>query len=349
MASHRRDARSVRPGFARAGRVVALTATCAAAATVVAVPAGAAPRETPDGVRSRVASLYDRAEQATQQYDAATERAAELRRQLSGTQDVLARRQQAVNRMSDALAVISGAQYRDGGVDPALALLVSADPGDYLARASDLARADGIEAGQLGRLRDAERALEQERSTATDELSRLDEITARLADRKRAVTGALGRARRLLGTLTLVQRDAIGFGAADGSRTGAAGALPDLPDLPAPSQRAAAAVAAARSALGLPYSWGATGPRAFDCSGLMFWAYQRAGITLPRTSQEQLGAGAHVPLSQARPGDLVVYRSNASHVAMYIGGGEVIHAPYPGARVRYDPVNMLPVNAVVRP
>ncbi|UWE08883.1 C40 family peptidase [Actinacidiphila bryophytorum] len=95
--------------------------------------------------------------------------------------------------------------------------------------------------------------------------------------------------------------------------------------------------------------WGATGPRAFDCSGLMQYAYGRAGVALPRTSQEQMNAGRRIPLDQARPGDLVIYRGDASHVAMYVGGGRVIHAPYPGARVRYDPVGMMPITAVTRP
>ncbi|SCE49955.1 NlpC/P60 family protein, partial [Streptomyces sp. DfronAA-171] len=71
-----------------------------------------------------------------------------------------------------------------------------------------------------------------------------------------------------------------------------------------------------------------SGPGAFDCSGLMQWAWGRAGVGLPRTSQAQAGAGQRVPLSQARPGDLVTYRSDASHVGMYVGGGQVIHAPH---------------------
>ncbi|NEA47970.1 C40 family peptidase, partial [Streptomyces sp. SID10815] len=112
--------------------------------------------------------------------------------------------------------------------------------------------------------------------------------------------------------------------------------------------RAAAAVAAARSALGRPYVWGANGPSGFDCSGLMQWSYAQAGVHLPRTSQEQRFAGRRIPLSQARPGDLVVYRSDAGHVAMYMGHGRVIHAPYPGAPVRYDPVDMMPVASVTR-
>ena len=77
--------------------------------------------------------------------------------------------------------------------------------------------------------------------------------------------------------------------------------------------------------------------------------YARAGVQLPRTSQAQRNAGHQVPLSEARPGDLVIYRSDASHVAMYVGNGQVIHAPHPGAAVRYDRVGMLPVSAVTRP
>ncbi|MFC5660289.1 C40 family peptidase, partial [Streptomyces nogalater] len=117
----------------------------------------------------------------------------------------------------------------------------------------------------------------------------------------------------------------------------------------APRGRGAGAPGAARAALGRPYVWGANGPTGFDCSGLTQWAYAHAGIRLPRTSQEQRFAGRRIPLSQARPGDLVVYRSDASHVALYAGHGQVIHAPYPGAPVRYDPVGMMPVSSVTRP
>ncbi|NED22679.1 C40 family peptidase, partial [Streptomyces sp. SID9913] len=116
----------------------------------------------------------------------------------------------------------------------------------------------------------------------------------------------------------------------------------------AASGRAAAAVAAARSALGKPYVWGANGPGGFDCSGLTQWSYAQAGVAIPRTSQAQRHAGRQIPLSEARPGDLVVYRSDASHVGMYVGNGQVIHAPYPGAPVRHDPVGMMPISSVTR-
>ncbi|MGC3001759.1 C40 family peptidase, partial [Streptomyces sp. G35A] len=104
----------------------------------------------------------------------------------------------------------------------------------------------------------------------------------------------------------------------------------------------------AASERGTPYRAGGSGPGGFDCSGLTQWSYAQAGVALPRTSQAQRHAGRQIPLSEARPGDLVLYRSDASHVGMYMGNGQVVHAPYPGAPVRYDPVGMMPVSSVTR-
>ncbi|HYN18732.1 MAG TPA: bifunctional lytic transglycosylase/C40 family peptidase [Actinomycetes bacterium] len=108
---------------------------------------------------------------------------------------------------------------------------------------------------------------------------------------------------------------------------------------------AAAAVQFAYSELGKPYKWGATGELGFyDCSGLMLRAYQKGGITLPRTSREQWKYGARVwQVSQMLPGDLVFYAYNTAdpatihHVGIYIGAGNMIDAPYTGANVRITP------------
>ncbi|MFN8199411.1 MAG: C40 family peptidase [Nakamurella multipartita] len=94
---------------------------------------------------------------------------------------------------------------------------------------------------------------------------------------------------------------------------------------PAGSGAAAAAVAAALSKVGSPYVYGAAGPNAFDCSGLTSWAWAQAGVSIPRTSGGQAGLPS-VPLSELQPGDLVTYYSPVSHVAMYIGNGQVVHA-----------------------
>ena len=100
------------------------------------------------------------------------------------------------------------------------------------------------------------------------------------------------------------------------------------------SGRGGAAVAAAESVLGRPYVWGASGPSSFDCSGLTMWAWTHAGVGLSHSSSAQYGSGAQVSQSALQPGDLLFFYSPISHVGMYIGGGQMIHAPHTGDVVR---------------
>ncbi|MFF8292044.1 NlpC/P60 family protein [Streptomyces sp. NPDC016309] len=342
MASHRRSPSSTSPGFSRSAKVTVLSAAAAtAAAAFGAAPASAEPG-TVEATRARVDRLYEQAEQATEGYNKADERADALREQVSRVQDSVARGQERINRMRGALGAVAGAQYRSGGMDPALALLLSEDPDSYLDRAAALDRISERQASALTELRRAQRQLAQRRAEAGRMLTELERSRAAVAFHKRTVERKLAEARALLNSLPSEERESLDRVSRSGRDD-----LP-LPGGEAASGRAAAAVAAARSAVGKPYVWGANGPSGFDCSGLMQWSYAQAGVGLPRTSQAQRDAGRHVPLSEARPGDLVTYRDDASHVGMYMGDGQVVHAPYPGAPVRYDPVGMMPVSAVTR-
>ncbi|HVU75104.1 MAG TPA: C40 family peptidase [Mycobacteriales bacterium] len=111
---------------------------------------------------------------------------------------------------------------------------------------------------------------------------------------------------------------------------------------------------AAIAELGKPYVWGATGPDSFDCSGLVGWVYAQAGVAMPRVAAQQFLAGAHVPLSDARPGDLLFYRTDPtdptyiSHVAIYMGDGKLIQAPQTGELVSVAYVDWAHVAGVVR-
>ncbi|QES45244.1 hypothetical protein DEJ49_33435 [Streptomyces venezuelae] len=128
------------------------------------------------------------------------------------------------------------------------------------------------------------------------------------------------------------------------TRGGPAPALPKAaPQKAAPAKpraavsgTAAKAVAYALAQRGKPYVYGATGPNAYDCSGLVQAAWRVAGVRIPRTSQAQLAGLRRVSPSQVRPGDLVIYRGGG-HVAMYIGGGKIIEASRPGTPVRIAP------------
>ncbi|MEU8291376.1 NlpC/P60 family protein [Streptomyces pseudogriseolus] len=336
MGSHRRTAPSSGP---ERGTALALGLLSVAATALGAVPATAAPQED---TRAEVDRLHHEAEKATEAYNAADERADALRQEIADAQDAIARKQQRVNTMREALGSLAGSQYRSGGLDPALALLLSEDPEDYLRKASVLDRIGVHRTAELKRLRGTLRSLSQDRAEAAKRLGALERSRKAAATHKRTVEKKLAEARRMLAALPAGERAAWDRASRSG-RTDLLG-----PGGAPASGRAAAAVAAARSALGRPYVWGANGPAGFDCSGLTQWAYAQAGVALPRTSQAQRYAGRQVPLSEARPGDLVLYRSDASHVAMYMGDGQVIHAPYPGAPVRYDPVGMMPVSSVTR-
>ncbi|MFK8909611.1 NlpC/P60 family protein [Streptomyces sp. YS-3] len=337
MASHRRPTQS---GLSQSTRVTVLSAAAATAAAAFAAPAGAEPAGTG---KERVDRLFAQAEEATEQYNKADERADLLREQVRNAQDSVARGQERINRMRGALGAIAGAQYRSGGIDPSIALLLSEDPDSYLDKAAALVRIGERQSAELRELQQEQRRIGQQRTEATRKLAELERSRVEVARHKRTVESKLAEARRVLFALPAAERAAF-----DRVSRSGRGALPDLSGAVPASGRAAAAVAAARQAVGRPYVWGANGPSGFDCSGLMQWSYAHAGVGLPRTSQAQRYAGRRVSLSEAQPGDLVAYRSDASHIAMYVGNGQVIHAPYPGAPVRYDPVGMMPISSITR-
>jgi cell wall-associated NlpC family hydrolase len=127
---------------------------------------------------------------------------------------------------------------------------------------------------------------------------------------------------------------ATGVGAADGAGLSRA--------------QVVAFVTAAESRLGLPYVWGGKGPGSFDCSGLVEWSLAQAGVAMPRVAADQARSGPQIPLRQLEAGDLLFYHTDPtapgyiSHVAIYIGGGQMIQAPQPGQLVQVVPADFGP-------
>lgn len=110
----------------------------------------------------------------------------------------------------------------------------------------------------------------------------------------------------------------------------------------------ASAVAAALTRIGSPYVWGAAGPNAFDCSGLVMWAFGQQGVSLPHSSQALARGGTPVAMSDIQPGDLITYYGDASHVGIYIGDGMMVHASTFGQPVLVAPMNNAPIHNVRR-
>lgn len=133
-----------------------------------------------------------------------------------------------------------------------------------------------------------------------------------------------------------------------GNSGGSAPAAPPV-NVPAVSGLAGVAIDAAMSQLGKPYRYATAGPDSYDCSGLTHYAWAKAGVYLPRNSRAQMAATPRVPAAAAQPGDLIFYYSPVSHVGIYLGGGQLVHAPNSGTTVKVATVRWNKVTGVGRP
>ncbi|MFF9194499.1 C40 family peptidase [Streptomyces sp. NPDC014779] len=338
------------------GRLLRTVCTGAlAGALALAAPAAAAPADptgSVGGLLTRLRTLYQETERATEAYNAADEA---LRKQAADTRRTgaeLAAARAALQRGRDEVGRLARQQYRGHGeLSPYLGLLLSADPGEALDRRRLLARAARERAAAVTRLQAAEKkadALARTSRTALERRTALlggrkkqkEEVEAKLREVERLLAGLSPE--QLAGLASLESRQTagaqsalLGSGALDGTRT--------------PSEAGAEALRFAVGQIGKPYEWGAEGPDTYDCSGLTQRAWAAAGREIPRTSQEQWATLPHVSLSELRPGDLVVYFPEATHVALYLGDGMVVHAPRPGARIKVSPIAANPLLGAVRP
>ncbi|MFB6951448.1 NlpC/P60 family protein [Streptomyces niveus] len=347
MAAHRRPRSKHRP-YGRTAATLALAG--AATATGLEGSAHADPQLSTAQVKAKVDKLYHQAEAATEKYNGAKEKAADASAALETLRDEAARRTQQLNVSRNALGSIATAQYRAGGLDPAVQLALSSDPDEYL-RGSALAERAGFQQAQaVSRMRAQLGELGRLRTKADAKLAELKSRQAELATHKSTVTRKLADAEKLLARLTAAERARYAAGTGPGdARADRAESRGAATAVQAPNSRAAAAIAYARGALGKPYVWGATGPNGFDCSGLTQAAWRAAGVALPRTTYTQINAGQRVSRSQLAPGDLVFFYSGISHVGLYVGGGQMIHAPRPGADVRMAPIDQMPFAGAARP
>lgn len=349
MASHRKPRQ--RPLSGGTVRTAATTLALAGAATATAFEGTslADPRPTPAQVEAEVDRLYEQAEAATERYNGAKQKADEAERALAGLRDETARKTDQLNTARGALGSLAATQYRRGSLGAAVQLAMAADPQEYLAQASFISRAGDRNAAGISTVRRRLDEVAELKEQAAGRLADLRTQRDELAERKAEIEGKLTTAKQLLAKLTAEQRAAYearsGGGAAPAARPQSA----PPPPPPSDGSRAARAVAFAHGAIGKPYVWGATGPGSFDCSGLTQAAWRAAGVSLPRTTYTQINAGRRVSRDQLAPGDLVFFYSGITHVGLYIGNGQMIHAPRPGSTVRVAPVGSMPWAGAARP
>ncbi|MEV0845014.1 NlpC/P60 family protein [Streptomyces sp. NPDC049954] len=323
-----------------------------------------------EAVRTRIDDLYRKAGRATEAYNAAEERRARQSAQVDRLSTRVARGEEQIADLRERIGAAARAQYRDAGSGFTVEerLLLSDDPQDFLDN-SELARQ-----GQRGstllldRLDRTQKQLAADKKDASALLERLEKSRAKKATARKEVEKQIDAAELLESQLEKKEKErlrkleeaaaakaqagwidsgALKSGDAGTGGGGSGGAAAG--SVAGASAQGARAVAYATAQLGKPYVWGAEGPGSFDCSGLTSQAWLAAGRAIPRTSQEQWRQLTHVDVTQMRPGDLIIYHSDASHVGMYIGGGRVIHAPRPGRNVTVAGAGSMQILGVVRP
>jgi peptidoglycan DL-endopeptidase CwlO len=235
------------------------------------------------------------------------------------------------------------------------AMLSSDSPSDFVSQASIIDVVSSRRAAVLSAATKASAAAAKAASDAKAAQAAAAKLTHDLSAKRTQLSKQAAQSKAMLDRLSASERQSFLAAQAgptdrasrDESRTDT-GTPPPAVNVPA-SGGAATAIAAARSKLGSAYVWAAAGPSTFDCSGLTMWAWAQAGVALPHSSSMQYSSGTKVSTSSLQPGDLVFYGSPIHHVALYVGGGQVIHAPQTGDVVRYASVDMMPIVGAVRP
>nr|WP_239158375.1 C40 family peptidase [Streptomyces sp. SID13726] len=334
------------------------TATVAACTVLAPLPAAAVPEPEPRersvaDLLTDLQRLYREAEEATETYNATEEKLKEKRAEVTRLDTALSRARLSLHDSRGAAGRLARQQYQSSTeISPYVRLLLARDPQHALEQGHVIGQLARERAKTLGRLTGSEHradALARKARKALD-----DQLT--LADRQKkdrdGVRKKLDDVQELLASLTaeqlarLAEFEEKGVEKAQEELT-TSGALGEVER--EPSQEGGKALAYARRQLGKPYEWGAEGPKTYDCSGLTSEAWAHAGTPIPRTSQEQWARLPRIELRDLRPGDLVIYFPEATHVAIYLGRGEVIEAPRTGEKVKVSPIASHPILGAVRP
>ncbi len=321
---------------ARGAAAITIVAT---AVSLPAIPASADP-PPPTNSADAAKQLHDLSAQAeglaaqfqkTQDDHAAKK--AELDRQTAaatqaqGAADQARVAEQGARGQVDRMSHVS---YEGAEMNQLSAVLVSKSPSDYLDRAAaiDMLARDSDKAVQTfstarTQAEAAGRQAQDARNRAASAEADAARIEGDMAQRKGAMDAQIAKVKQEYASLSQQEKSALS------SAGPAAGML-------AGSGAAITATNAALSKQGSPYVWGATGPDSFDCSGLVQWAYKQAGVSLPRSTYSQETVGSSVSQSNLAPGDLIFF-NGGEHVGIYIGNGNVVHAPTEGENVKVSP------------
>ncbi|MGL5811420.1 MAG: NlpC/P60 family protein [Nocardioides sp.] len=295
-------------------------------------------------VKKRVDALYHEAEAAQERYHDAKLEYDALKRDLGALRADQRRQDARVEAARGELGRSIARQYVGESIGAVGQVIVSDDPSAFLGRLSTMSAYNDIQTSLYDDYKTELKALNLRRQATDQRVAQATKVESRLAKEQKAVDAKLAEAKSVLSDLEAEERAKL---VSRSSSRGTDDAAP-LPDVPA-SGRGGVALRFALAQVGDAYVFGAAGPGAWDCSGLTMVAWAQAGVGLPHSSSAQFGSGPRISSSDLQPGDLVFFYSPISHVGLYAGGGQVVHAARPGEGVKVSPMSEMPYAGAVRP
>ena len=302
--------------------------TGAATALALLLPAAAgdaAPAPT-------LSSLVAQAKQLTYQINALSEQYDGLRVQLASAKKAAAKAQRAAASDGAALKAsqatvsrLAAASYESAGYDPTLQILSTDNPDQYLNQASIMEQLDQTNGTRVTNLEKAKAADQRAKETAQQQIAKVTALETSMTAKTKQIRAEIDK----VNSSTMAQAMAV---------FQQTGSYPDIA-IPGGSSVGAQALRAALTRRGDPYVWGAAGPGAFDCSGLVLWAYAQEGIHLDHYTGNQWNEGQHISRNQLEPGDLVFFYADISHVGLYLGDGLMVDAPSFGQDVMVQKID----------
>ncbi|MER8035812.1 NlpC/P60 family protein [Streptomyces hydrogenans] len=339
----------------------AVTVACALAllaSPALTLQAGAAPlpppppKKTLEQVRTEIDALYRQAAAATDAYNLAEERTETQSAEIVRLARMIESGRKRIDTLKAQAGATARAQYRSGGIPESAQLALTGDPQLFLDTAGRLREGAKATSDLIGELSRAQAELNTYATEAGDNWTKLEADRVRQAEAKKEINAKIDAAKKLESELAAEERERLRRLEEQArqraqSKWVGSGILAELSAEATPEGRKA--IESALAQVGKPYVWGAEGPDSFDCSGLTQSAWAAAGKRIPRTSQEQWRLLPRVQPKDMRPGDLIVYYQDASHIGMYIGDGKMVHAPRPGRNVTVAGAGSMEILGIVRP